>query len=341
MAATRLHTTTRWITAAALRYPHHLVEHVMDREGCGRPAARRVLSQLVSAGWLIREGTTRQPTWRPGLLRQFVHGYALRGLAEDRCWQQDVAPFLDLPRPISRLLQHAHGELLNNAVDHSGGEQVTVSLRLTPSHAQLMVSDDGLGLFEQLRRSFDIDDARVAMLELAKGKLSSQPERHTGRGLHGLSRLADVFDVQANGAAFQHRGWEAAGWHDGRPSERRGTTVYVSFSLESDRTLDGLLADASHDGEGRRFDATVVPLHLLCGPQTMLDSRAQARRVAARLPLFRRVALDFSGVDEIGPAFADELFRVLPALWPDRVWDTTHMNAAVARRVEAARSSMT
>jgi hypothetical protein len=33
--------------------------------------------------------------------------------------------------------------------------------------------------------------------------------------------------------------------------------------------------------------------------------------VAARLAAFRRVDLDFTGVDTVGPSVADELFRVI------------------------------
>jgi hypothetical protein len=42
----------------------------------------------------------------------------------------------------------------------------------------------------------------------------------------------------------------------------------------------------------------------------MLESRAQAKRIAARLEAFDTVDLDFDGVSTIGQAFADELFRV-------------------------------
>ena len=41
-----------------------------------------------------------------------------------------------------------------------------------------------------------------------------------------------------------------------------------------------------------------------------LISRSQAKRVMARCDRFREVALDFRGVENIGPAFADEIFRV-------------------------------
>jgi signal transduction histidine kinase len=49
------------------------------------------------------------------------------------------------------MAQHAFTELLNNAIDHSGGTQVTVSMRQTPLHLQLLVSDDGCGLFDASR----------------------------------------------------------------------------------------------------------------------------------------------------------------------------------------------
>ena len=48
----------------------------------------------------------------------------------------------------------------------------------------------------------------IAMLELSKGKLTSAPDRHSGRGLFFTSRLADVFDLHANATAFQYRGWD-------------------------------------------------------------------------------------------------------------------------------------
>lgn len=41
-----------------------------------------------------------------------------------------------------------------------------------------------------------------------------------------------------------------------------------------------------------------------------LVSRSQANRLLSRLESFKTVILEFGGVPEIGPAFADEIFRV-------------------------------
>jgi uncharacterized protein (DUF1330 family) len=48
-----------------------------------------------------------------------------------------------------------------------------------------------------------------------------------------------------------------------------------------------------------------------------LVSRSQAKRLIARFDRFRTVILDFDDVQEIGQAFADELFRVYANDHPD------------------------
>jgi hypothetical protein len=45
-------------------------------------------------------------------------------------------------------------------------------------------------------------------------------------------------------------------------------------------------------------------------------SRSEARRLGSVLEDFREAELDFTGVDEIGPDFAHELFTVLAAQMP-------------------------
>ena len=62
--------------------------------------------------------------------------------------------------------------------------------------------------------------------------------------------------------------------------------------------------------------AGALPVGLLADVTTGLESRAQARRVALRLAAFRRAELDFTGIEDIGQGFADELFRVVPATQP-------------------------
>jgi len=300
---------TQWITAAAREHPEDLAAHLAERLAVSRRSAQQRLKRLVEAQWLVGEGTPRRRRYRPGLLRQVARCYPIAGLQEDLPWARDFAPHFEFAPNVARLMQHAFTELLNNAIDHSGGRTVTVSMRQTATHAQLLVSDDGCGVFEQIRERFDIADPALAALELSKGKLTSDPARHTGRGLFFSARMADVFDLQANDRAFQHRSWDGARPLRERPPGRTGTCVFVGIALDTERTLDQVLRSHSSDGTGYSFERTVVPLRLLATPTAGLESRAQARRVAARLSQFRRAEIDFAELEDIGHGFADELFR--------------------------------
>jgi anti-sigma regulatory factor (Ser/Thr protein kinase) len=340
VARQNLESITQWITAAAQRRPHALDVELAARTNVSQRSARRMLARLVELNWLVREGSVRQPAWRPGALRQVVQRYELAGLEEDLPWSLDFAPHFVLPPNVLRLVQQAFCELLNNAIDHSGGSHVTVSLRQTASQAQLLVSDNGVGLFERIAQSFSIASPALAMLELSKGKLTSQPDRHTGEGLFFTSRLADVFDLHANDAAFQQRAWDERGWHPQRALRHTGTSIYAAFALDTPRTLDGVRRAYSvgADPYGVGFSRTVVPLRLITSATEGLESRAQARRVCARLGEFRRAEIDFGGVASVGHAFADEMFRVLGPAQGSLELVPINMTPAVAALVGHYRS---
>jgi anti-sigma regulatory factor (Ser/Thr protein kinase) len=321
---------TRWITAAAVHHGDALPQHLMQRLQISRRQANLLLRRLEAMQWVRSCGTPRAPRHVPGPLRQVVQRYPLAGLQEDRPWRQDFAPCFALPPAVQAMAQHAFTELLNNAIDHSGGHSVTVSMRQTPLQLQLLVSDDGVGLFQRVAEHFDLPEPAVAMLELAKGKLTSDPDRHCGHGLFFTAQLADVFDLHANTAAFQRRGWDGGRWHAQRPATKAGTSIYLAIALDTPRTLEQVLHAHSASGQGWAFERTRVPMALLL-PEGVrqLSSRAEARRALSRLEQFATAELDFSGVDHIGHGFADELLRVGARRLPGLQLQPTAMAPAV------------
>ena len=179
------------------------------------------------------------------------------------------------------------------------------------------------------------------MLELAKGKLTSQPDSHTGRGLFFSAKLADIFDLHANDSAYQQREWQRdQWWQRSRPACRRGTSVYVAICVDTERSLDDVLRRYSLDGAGYGFDRTVVPLKLITQEQNGLESRAQARRVVSRLSQFRRVELDFEGLADVGHGFTDELFRVFGRQHPELELVPVNMAPRVAAMIGSVRETV-
>jgi anti-sigma regulatory factor (Ser/Thr protein kinase) len=336
---------TQWITRAAVEHGSELPAHLMQRLSISRRQASHALNKLVALQWLRSHGTPRKPLYTPGPLRQVVQRYSLQGLQEDLPWRRDFAPQFELPPAVQQMAQHAFTELLNNAIDHSGGTQVTVSMRQTPLQLQLLVSDDGCGLFERIAQSFEISDPHLAMLELSKGKLTSAPDHHSGHGLFFTSRLADVFDIHANANAFQCRAWERRAWRTGRPTAvtaRAGTSLYMAISLDTRRTLDQVLQAHSSSGTGYDFARTQVPLQLIAptGSASMLASRADAKRAAHRLEGFGHAELDFTGIASIGHGFADELFRVFRRAYPAVELHPVGMAPQVAAMVDSVRATV-
>jgi hypothetical protein len=91
------------------------------------------------------------------------------------------------------------------------------------------------------------------------------------------------------------------------------------------------LFDEFTSGDDIGFTKTIVPVSLLKYGNEQLVSRSQAKRLLVRFDRFREVLLDFEGIDAIGQAFADEVFRVFPSGHPDITVTPIGMNSAVER----------
>ena len=96
-----------------------------------------------------------------------------------------------------------------------------------------------------------------------------------------------------------------------------GTAVFMRIALNSTRTAAEVYSQFTDAPEDYDFSRTVVPMKLARFGDEQLVSRSQAKRLIARFDRFRTVILDFSEVQEIGQAFADELFRVYANSHPE------------------------
>jgi STAS-like domain of unknown function (DUF4325) len=81
-----------------------------------------------------------------------------------------------------------------------------------------------------------------------------------------------------------------------------------------------------------------VPVKLAQYGNDKLISRSQAKRVVARLDLFRTILFDFAGVPTIGQAFADEIFRVFAQEHPGIEIFPIHANSEVIRMIERVKA---
>lgn len=320
------------VTRDVIEHPRDLTRHYADRLGISRVAANKYIRRLETEGWIARSGPSTHPVFSPGYQRRISHLYPLRDLEEHVAWERDFKPFLNLSGNVQNIARHGFTEMINNAVDHSGGKSVFAWASQGERLFVMVVSDDGVGIFAKIMKALELPDMRQALFELSKGKLTTDPSKHSGEGVFFTSRMFDSFEISANGLEFNH--------HDGLPHDRleeatgvfnEGTEVFMSIALASQRTAASIYDQFTDAPEDYDFSRTVVPMKLAKYGDEQLVSRSQAKRLIARFDRFKKVVLNFEDVQEVGQAFADELFRVYANEHPSVELIPTNMTGQVER----------
>lgn len=285
--------------------------------GISRQAANKHLHRLVKEGLLTVEGTTRNRRYALAVLHEASISVPLTSTtAEDRVWREQIVPLLsDLPQRAKEIWQYGFTEMLNNAIDHSSGASVSVSVERTAISVRISLMDDGEGIFRKIQRELNLLDERHSVLELAKGKLTTDPDHHTGEGIFFTSRMFGEFYIRSGEVFFSHENPKSEDWILEAPA-RPGTAVFLTLSNNTERTIKEVFDEFTSD-EDYGFSKTVVPIRLVRYGDEALISRSQAKRLLVRFERFRTVLLDFEGVDQIGQGFADEVFRVFARAHPD------------------------
>jgi len=306
--------------------------------GLSRQVVSGHLQALLRDGQIVAEGSTRARTYRLATLHETQRSYTRAGLHEDVVWQEVFAPVVaDLPENVRDIWRYGVTEMVNNAIEHSGSATVQVGVRRNALQIDSWVADDGEGIFLKIQKALALYDPREAILELAKGKLTTDPAHHSGDSIFFASKVFDAFDIQSGRLHFRHDD-SALDVLMERPADAPGTLVLMRLANDSTRTAKSVF-DTFAAPEEYSFAKTLVPVRLAQYEGEKLVSRSQAKRLYQRFERFRHVVLDFEGVAEIGQGFADELFRVFATAHPAVELAPINMTEAVRQMVSRARSA--
>ena len=307
----------KFIVDNIAKHPTSIVALTSKKFRITRQAVNSHIKRLVDQESIVAEGNTRNRVYKLHPETAISNSFQLNGLEEDFVWRDFVLPGLRaLPDNVIDIWNYGFTEMLNNAIDHSEGQFARVSVEKNPAFSQVTVTDDGVGIFRRIQRLMELHDERHAVLELAKGKLTTDPENHTGEGIFFSSRMFDEYAILSGGVYFSHEFSKPEDWIIERQNPQRGTTVFMQITNNSSRTVKSVF-DKYASGSEYRFDKTVVPVSLARYGNELLVSRSQAKRLLARVDRFKIVIFDFSGIDQIGQAFADEVFRVFKSKHPE------------------------
>lgn len=327
----------RFLIEHMLAHPTDIVRVAADKFACTRQAVHKHLQRLVADGSVVVSGQTRSKRYELAPLVGWSRQYELSdGLAEDAVWRTDVAPLLGkLPENVLGIWHYGFTEMFNNVIDHSGAKRVTLWLTKTAAGTTVDIYDDGVGIFKKIQGALDLVDERHAVLELAKGKFTTDPSNHSGEGIFFSSRMFDRFVIASGEVYFSHDFDEKEDWILQASSASGGTLVRMALHNHTARTLKKVFDKFTAD-EDYGFTKTVVPVKLMRYGDDNLVSRSQAKRLLSRFDRFKVVVLDFSGVASVGQAFADEVFRVFRAKHPGVEIVPLHASSEVKRMISRA-----
>ena len=323
----------RFILEHVEKHPNDVAKLTSQHFKITRQAVNKHLRRLISEKSLTETGETRKRAYKLAALVEWRKRYAITpDLEEYILWDKDVSPVLQpLPENVIDIWHYGFTEILNNAKDHSGGTTIYVKIAKTAITTEMMIADNGIGIFKKIQEAFDLPDQRYAILELAKGKLTTDPTRHTGEGIFFSSRMFDRFSIGADKTYYGHKFGDDEDWV--MDWGTAGTTVFMELSNHTSRTSQKIFDQYAGPDEDYGFNKTIVPVNLAQYGNDKLISRSQAKRVIARLELFKTILFDFSGVPTIGQAFADEIFRVFANEHPSISLLPIHANSEVSRMI--------
>jgi anti-sigma regulatory factor (Ser/Thr protein kinase) len=258
--------------------------------------------------------------------------------SEDVVWREKIAPHINqLPDNALHIWNYGFTEIFNNAIDHSQSETIFVKIIKTAFSTSLIIADYGIGIFNKIKEEMNLLDERHAVLELTKGKLTTDPTRHSGEGIFFTSRMVDEFYIISGEVSLSHRYGKDEDWMMENKENHPGTWISMKLKNNTSRTAKEIFDKFTTDDE-YGFSKTVVPVRLAQYGTEKLVSRSQAKRLLERVDRFKIVLFDLAEVESIGQAFADEVFRVFSNLHPDTNIIPINANDTVMQMIKRAKT---
>ena len=248
--------------------------------------------------------------------------------SDTRAYQACLQGYIkELPKNVQMIWEYTFSEMINNVMDHSEAEEVAIIITQDYLNTQVIIADNGVGIFEKIMRYFNLDSLDDAICELFKGKLTTDSENHSGEGIFFSSKIMDNFLIISSQKVFTINKYDESMIMNLLDMGLGGTTVAMSLSNYTHKqTFEIFDIYANVDGG---FTKTIIPLKNIFDSSPV--SRSQARRVCNRLDKFNEVILDFDELEWMGQGFAHQIFVVFAKENPEIKIEPVNMNENISK----------
>lgn len=248
--------------------------------------------------------------------------------SEDEVFDKTLSPVIrDLPENVKKIWMYSFSEMVNNTIDHSDAEHLFIVIQKNCVSVNVVIADDGIGIFRKIQNHFGYKTIDDAIIELSKGKLTTDSVHHSGEGIFFTSRIMDEFLLYSDKKVFSFNKFQECSFSDIEKEFSFSTLVNLSLSNSSKKQIADVFDEYSDVDNG--FIKTRIPLKNIFESSPV--SRSQAKRLGNRLEQFKEVEIDFDGIDFIGQGFAHEIFFVFANAHPDIKLTPLNMNEDVQK----------
>lgn len=263
--------------------------------------------------------------------------YKNKNLEEDIVYDELIKKYeVDKKNNVKHILVYAFTEMLNNAIEHSEGTEISIYYAENYFNIFVTIKDNGIGIFRKIVRDHNLKNENEAIFELKKGKLTSDAENHSGEGIFFTSKVVDYFLISSFNKTFSS-GSDEYFYSIEQNKERciKGTEVILVLNKNTERTTKKIFDEYTSDDFV--FNKTKIIVHLAkdyLGHDFV--SRSLAKRILMNVEKFKIIVLDFENIDNIGQGFADEVFRVFRNKNPDITVVPVNMNEEIEFMINRA-----
>lgn len=284
-----------------------------------RQSVAKHLKKMVREGTISKAGSTRSAMYSSKPVQptetSIVLVKKIKNLQEDLVFEE-INLRLGLRKKINAnaftISNFSFCEMLNNAIDHSQSDSVKILFSVNSDGLRFEIQDAGIGIFFNVQKKFALQSEHEALAHVMKGKQTTDPKKHSGQGIFFTSKIADQLQFQSHQIEITFDNLKKDVFVK-QIRKITGTRVIFELSKNTKKKIKKLFDQ--YTNQDYEFDKSRVTVHL--SKEEEFLSRSQARRLLIGLEKYKRIVFDFKGVNSIGQAFADEIFRVFQNLYPN------------------------
>lgn len=313
-----------------------VVSKTVDAFDVSKSTVYNYIKELFSDGVIEK---TENGSYAP-VNKVFNYIYENVDLSEDKIFDKDIAKHVSsYEKNVFSIWRYAFTEMMNNAIEHSRAENIFVSVITDAVGTTVTISDDGIGIFNNIKEYMENEEGKEISIEeavqlLFTGKFTTARSMHSGEGIFFTSHLMDSFIIFSDGMTFSRTPFnDLQARFD---NMFKGTMVCMRLDNHSKKTTKEVFDRFSSVDEG--FIKTRIPIaHFF--PSGSPVSRSEARRLGELVLKFKEIELDFTSVDEVGQAFCHELFIVWQARNSDKQINVVNASADVMNMISRVKNT--